>query len=300
MPIFFLIATGYVLAKKFEINVNTLSKLNFYAFLPAFTFVTIYTNDLSAYIGKAVLFLFISMAVNSIFVFITAGVRKIDNKKKYALMNSVILFNSGNIGIPLITLVFSGTKWLDEAIVIQITVMLVQSLVTNSLGFYNAGRGSLKWQEAVLSVVKMPTIWAILAAILLKHFSFRLETTFIWPAFIYLRNALIGFVLVTLGVQLSSTKLNNFDLDVLISVIFRLIAAPAASFIILKTLHFEGVLPQVLFISSALPSAVNSALMAIEMDNEPEFAAKSVAFSTIFCSVSLIIVIYLSKILFPL
>jgi predicted permease len=53
-----------------------------------------------------------------------------------------------------------------------------------------------------------------------------------------------------------------------------------------------------LLISSAVPSAINSALIAVEFDNEPDFASQVVITTTLFCSISLTIVIYLSNIIF--
>ena len=51
-------------------------------------------------------------------------------------------------------------------------------------------------------------------------------------------------------------------------------------------------LAQALVISTAFPTAVNSALLALEYDNEPEFAAAAVFYSTLISSVTVSGVIY--------
>lgn len=55
---------------------------------------------------------------------------------------------------------------------------------------------------------------------------------------------------------------------------------------------------QVLFISSSVPSAVSTALIAVEFNNEPDFASQVVMTGTLMSAVTVTAVIYLSKIIF--
>ncbi len=299
VPIFILIITGLIIGWKFTLDIGTLSKLNFYAFMPFFSFVVIYTSDFSVNMAQILIFAAVFMILNTLVSHGAAKLRGMNSKKKHILTNSVIFYNSGNIGIPLITLIYSGTPHLAQALVIQVTIMLTQSLTINTIGFYNAGRGELHWKDSIISVLKMPVIYAIILAVVFKQFNFDLQQSFAWPAFVYLKQALIGFVLVTLGVQLSQTKFSRGDPDVFIAVFLRLIGGPLLALLILKAAGINGQLVQVLFVSSSMPTAVNAALIAIERNAEPDFAAKTVMFTTIACSVSLVFVVYFSGILFP-
>ena len=60
-------------------------------------------------------------------------------------------------------------------------------------------------------------------------------------------------------------------------------------------LGIHGVLAQALVVGIATPTAVNSTLLADEFGNEREFAAQVVITTTVFCTVTLPLVIYLSK-----
>ncbi len=299
IPIFVMIGTGILLGRKFDLHIQTLSKLNIYAFMPTFTFVAIYTSDLSVNIGTTLIFLAVYLLINTAIAYTAAGIMRMKGNKKYVLLNSVIMYNTGNIGIPLITLIFAGSPYLNQALVIQITVMLSQVVIGSTLGFYNAGRGAMHWKDSIISVIKLPTIYAIIAAIILKKFNYDFTQNFVWPAFIYTKQAMIGFVLITLGVQLSATKPGKGDSEVAVVVALRLLAGPAAAFLLLKLAGIQGILAQVLFISSAAPTAVTSALISIERNCEPEFAAKVVMYSTLFCALTFIFVVYFSRILFP-
>ncbi|MNP05096.1 hypothetical protein D3C76_970390 [compost metagenome] len=52
-------------------------------------------------------------------------------------------------------------------------------------------------------------------------------------------------------------------------------------------------------ISSALPTAVNTALIAVERKNHPDFASQAVMVATLSSAVTLVLVVYISRIIFP-
>ena len=79
----------------------------------------------------------------------------------------------------------------------------------------------------------------------------------------------------------------------------RLIGGPIIAFFLIKVFGFTGMTAQALMISSSVPTAVNSALIAVEFDNYPDFASQAVMISTLFSAVSLVIVIYSARLLFP-
>ncbi|MFP3390431.1 hypothetical protein [Brevibacillus sp. SIMBA_040] len=60
-----------------------------------------------------------------------------------------------------------------------------------------------------------------------------------------------------------------------------------------------GITAQALFIVSAIPTSRNSAALALEYGNEPEFAAQAVLVSTLLSTVTLTMCITLSSHLFP-
>jgi hypothetical protein len=79
--------------------------------------------------------------------------------------------------------------------------------------------------------------------------------------------------------------------------VLRLMVGPILSGFIIWLLGIQGALAQSLLISTSFPTAVNSALLAMEFDNEPEFAAAVVFYSTMFSAVTVSVVIYAAKVL---
>lgn len=307
LPIFVLILLGYLMNKKFDLNIYTLTKLNFYIFVPSFTFVNIYTTTIPLEMTKVILGALLIMVINSFISIILSKMRNYDQGMQSAFSNSIMFYNAGNIGIPLITLVFSSppfvvngeTPYLSIALTAQIMVLVVQNITTNTIGFINAGRAKTHWKTCLIKVFKMPTIYAIPLAFLLKLVSYDLTEAFIWPALNYSRNALVPIALLALGIQLSRTKFEFNNKEVYLAVMVRHFIGPILALLAVYLLRLDGIMAQVLVIAAALPTAVNSALIAVEYDNYPDFASQVVMTSTLFSGISLVFIIYVARIYFP-
>lgn len=308
IPIFFIIFLGYICGKKFDLNIFTLSKLNFYIFVPTFVFMQMYTTKIPDNTIKIFTYAITLMIINFCVSTSIARIKKYEFNFKSAFVNSVMFYNSGNIGIPLITLIFSSkpfiingaTPYLDIAITAQIMVFFVQSLTTNTIGFFNAGRGNMDWKESLKNVFTMPAIYAILISIILKNMPYNMEESIIWPALLYLKAGMIPIALIALGVQLSKTSINLKCKDVYLSNTLRLIGGPVLAYLIIRTLGITGIVAQTLLISSSVPTAVNTALIAVEMNCEPEYASQVVMSSTLLSSITIVLTVYVSRLIFPI
>lgn len=300
VPIFIIICLGYGLNKSFDLDIDTLSKLNFYLYVPSFTFYNLYRTQISMELINVLLFGIAMFVINFIIGFIVTKIARLDKGMTAAMQNSLMFYNSGNIGIPLITLVFSDTPYLELALACQVMILVVQNLTTNTVGFINAGRATVSIREAVVRVLKMPTIYVIPLVFLLKALPLDLTNTFLWPTLTYIQNGLISIALFSLGVQLSKSKLSVKSPMVYVSVIFRLLGGPAIAALLIYIFKFEGVIAQAVFISSSVPTALNTALIAVECKNKEDFAAQVVMLSTILSAITMTGVIYMSRILFPI
>jgi malate permease and related proteins len=301
IPIFVLIFMGYLAAKKFSLDINTLSKLNFYIFVPGFAFVNIYTTELPLEMLKILLATILILIANNFIGMFIAKLRGYDSGMTNAFKNTLMFYNSGNIGVPLITLVFSSGPYLpyrDTAVTAQIMVLVIQNITTNTWGFYNAGCANMDVKASVKKIIAFPTVYAIPLALILKTIPYDITVMPFWPALTYVRNGLVPIALITLGVQLCRTTFDFKNKEVYLSVVTRLLGGPIIALGLIYMLNFSGVLAQVLLISSAVPTAVNVALIAVECDNYQDFSSQTVMMSTLFSSVTLTIVIYAAKLMF--
>lgn len=306
-PIFVLCGLGYLLSRKFELDIVTLNKINFYLLVPSFTFVYLYTTRIPIEMLKVLAASIILMILNFLVALIVSKFRGHSFSMKNAFVNSILFYNSGNIGVPLITLIFSSAPflsggkapYLNIALTAQIMVLVVQDITTNTIGFFNAGRAHLKPKDSFKKILKMPAIYAIPSAFILKLIPTDMTILPFWPALEYLRNALVPVALIILGIQISKTKLHSINSTVIWSVLLRLVGGPLLAIGIINLFSLNGIAAQAFLISSAVPTAVNTALIAVEYDNEPEFSSQTVLISTLACTLTLAVVIHFSRVLFP-
>ena len=306
IPIFILISLGFILDKQFRLDLNTLSKINFYLFVPAFSFVFIYKTDISADLVRVLVLNFTLLAIMFLTGAFFAKILKLPKKTGKAFENALMFYNSGNIGVSLMTLVFSnapftenGTApYLSMALAVQIMTLLVQNLSTNTIGFINSGGEGMTLRTGVGRVVRMPTLYAVTCAILFKLFPFDFSATPVWPALENLRAGLVGVALITLGVQLSKTKIDVKNKLPYLAAFCRLLGGPAAAFLLIKLFGFDGVIARAVFISSSTPAAVNTALLSAEMNGDSDFAVQTVTVSTLLSAVTMTTVVYLAYVIF--
>ncbi|MGO1370112.1 MAG: AEC family transporter [Senegalia sp. (in: firmicutes)] len=299
-PIFFLILIGFVLNKIFDLDMFTLSKLNFYVFVPSFLLVNIYNADLDIKFLKVFVFGILLVAFNYILGILISLLLGYSNSLKNAFINSITFINAGNIGIPLITLIFINSPYVDMAIATHIIIYLTQNIFTNTIGFYNASRGNNDWRRSIIAVFKIPVIYIIPIAFSLKYIPYDFSENPLWTGIVYAKSGMISFALIVLGIQLSKTRISFKNYSVYLSNIIRLIGGPIIAFILIKFLNINNIMAQTLMVSSSLPTAINTALIAVEHNNEAEFASQAVMTSTILSGITLSIIVSISRMLFPI
>lgn len=308
IPIFTLIFIGILVDRKFQLNVSTLSKLNLYVFVPAFIFVNVYTTQIPLEMLKALAIALLILFANWLLSLLIGKIRKFDASMTNAFASSIMFYNSGNFGIPLITLVYSSkpflingeTPYLDFALTVQVIVLIVQNVSLNTLGVFNATRGtSGSIKTALKKSLSLPAIYFVIAAFIFKFISYDLTQFPLWPALNYAKNGLISIALITLGVQLSHTKFKLKDPNVYLSVLTRLLLGPVVALFLVFVFGLDGIIAQVMIISAGLPTAVNTALIAVEFKNKPDFASQTVMVATLLSSITLTGVIYFATKMFP-
>jgi predicted permease len=291
VPLSIMITIGVILQRTFKLDMHTLSKLNFYLLSPAVLFTMLYESTFTAEIAfQVVLFFFIFYALLWGTVEIFMYLRRLKGGMRSAMRNSVIFYNSANFAIPLNQLVFASNPFTMS---VQLLIMMFQSVLPNTLGIYliNADRMSVK--DALKVVFTFPAVYVLPLALMFKMFHIPIPQP-IYAPLEYISQAFIAMALVTLGAQLGNMKWSLSKIDLLsVSVALRLIVSPALGFLVVWMLGFEGLLAQALILSCAVPTSLSSMLLAVEFDNEPDFASQAVFMSTLLSIITVTVVIAL-------
>lgn len=263
--------------------------------MPAVSF----TNIFESKIGGQSLFIIIGFLLvqNLALMAVSSGLARaarFERSLSATFKNSVVLNNSGNFGLSVSQLVFHNNP-LGASV--QVIVSIFQSLVTYTYGLMNSVSVQNNGSKVLLEFLKLPTLYALAAGLLLNSLSVPIPDT-IWNPINNVSNAFIAIALLTLGAQSAHLKINRISLPLLFSLIGRLVLSPCLAFVIILCFKLEGTMAQALFIASSYPTSRNSALFALEYNNHPEYAAQTVLLSTLLSSMTVTIAVYLSKILF--
>jgi predicted permease len=298
LPMGIMIGLGIIIQRAFSLDIKTLSKLNFYLFSPAIMFDLLYKTEISAKVIYQVLaFFVVFMAAQYIIVEAVVRARGYKPSMKSAMRNSVLFYNSANYGIPLNQLAFSGN---ERTLAIQVLIMMMQSLVPNTYGIYNVNAHKADMRAIMKTILSMPIIYIIPLAFLLRGFHVPIPGPIATPID-YLSKAFIGTALITLGVQLGNMEWKisrSLAIDVSISGILRLVAGPLLAWLIvwamglIKPMELDKLMAAALIVSSAVPTSLSSVLLAVEFDNEAEFASQSVFVSTLISMITVTVVIF--------
>lgn len=298
LPMGFMIALGIILQRAFKLDIKTLSKLNFYLFSPAFMFHLLYSTAISgSLVGNVLLFLAIFMLAQYTLLEIVIRLRGYKPSMRSAMRNSVLFYNSANYGVPINQLAFAGNP---STLAIQIIVMMAQSLIPNTYGIYSVNAHKADMRKVWKTILSMPIIYVIPVSLLLRGFQVPIPQPISTPIE-YLSSAFIGTALITLGVQLGNMEWKikrSLLIDVSLSALLRLVAGPALAWLIVSFLPMDKLTAAALIVSSAVPTSLSSVLLAVEFDNEEEFASQSVFISTIMSILTVTAVIFFLKLEF--
>ncbi|OXS53103.1 transporter [Cohnella sp. CIP 111063] len=293
LPLSLVIGLGILLHRIFSLDIKTLSKLNFYLFSPAIMFELLYGTAISMQMfGQVLLFFVLFMLLQYAVLEVIVRLRGYKGGMRAAMRNSVLFYNSANYGIPINQLAFAGNTY---TLSVQIIIMMMQSLIPNTYGIYSVNAHKADWRAIRKVILSMPVIYVIPVALLMRSFQVPL------PGFVdisvgYLSDAFIGMALFTLGVQLGDMKVfltRKLAADVGIATGLRLIAGPLLAWGVVLLLGVDDMMGAALIVSSAVPTSLSSVLLAVEFDNEKDFASQSVLVSTALSIATVTAVIYL-------
>lgn len=280
LPVFILIGAGSLLHWLFKLDLYTLAKINFYYITPAAVFMSMYHSEMSyALLGTVVGFYALYIFVLYILSFGITRLLKYPSGMKAAFTNSVLLDNAGNYGLPVNSLAFGGNPLASS---LQSLIMTLQSLLTFTYGVMSIQRAKLKgnYRVVIIGFLKMPVPYALVLGLLLHALSVPLPA-FLSQPLTYAQESMVAIALLTLGAQIIKYPMRLNRLDVYLSLVLRLLAAPLIGVLLVLALGIKGIPAQALMIASGMPTGVNASLLAEEYNNEPDFAAQTVLISTL-------------------
>ncbi len=290
-PIVTIILIGYAFRKFISIDVRQLTDVSLYIFTSALVFYTILNTRIPTakilIMGFAIVVLYSILAAFGLFVGI---VKKYSSEYLSATLLCLLFVNSGNMGLP-----FNLFAYGQEGLEIASLYLVFNAIMTHSIGIFIAARGQRSNLNALAAVFKMPLIYAVFFAVLARALPVNRDN-FIFTAIDLLQQAAVPFMLTILGIQIANTQITgnwgkiNFVLG------GRLFLSPVLALFISFIFGLDGLMQKVFIIQSAMPVAINSAILSIKFDAKPNFVANAVVLSTGVSIVSLALVFMLVEV----
>lgn len=289
LPIAVIVIIGYVMQLKLKLDRPTLGKLMINYIMPGFIFMNLYNTEIDfGLLAYIMMFLSIFAVVSYIISRIIAGITGVKEEHRVLFTNSSLFYNAGNYGVPVNDLVFKSDPF---AMSVQIMMVVFQNIIAYSYGVFVLSAENVGKTKALLGYFKMPMFYGLFLGLLFNYFSVDLPEPIVSPLN-YIKDAMIGMVLFILGTQIAGIKFKKLRVTAFIATAVKLLILPAVALPLLMLFNVDGVVAQAILITTALPSSVNSSVIAQQYSNDPEYAAEIVMISTLISAATVPLVIF--------
>jgi len=292
IPIFIVIGLGYILERRLQIEIRSVSRTIFYALTPCLVFSSLVKSTVSG--GEFWRIASFEILITLVVALVAWGVARalrFDRAMESAFLLVTIFVNAGNYGLSVNQLAFGET-----ALARAIIYFVVSSLLINTTGIYLASRGKARTFDALLNVFKVPIVYAVLLAVFVKQLSWSTTTELIsldvtgspvFKAVEMVGKGAMPLMLLLLGMQLAKTPLIQGMRTAGLAAFIRLAVAPIIAFSLAHLLGLTGATLQACVVEASMPTAVTTAVLAIEFDAKPEFVTSVVFLSTLASPITL-------------
>jgi hypothetical protein len=213
--------------------------------------------------------------------FLFGSFLKLERTALVAIIVTTMFANTGNYGLPLVSFAF-GEKALSYASVYFITT----TFLFYTVGVVIASLGHMNFKEALLGLLKLPTLWAVLLAILLNMWGVQIPTP-IDRAVQLASDGTIPLMLVLLGVQMTKVEFSANMRALQLSVFLRLLIAPVIALLLTALYGIQGFAHQASITQASMPSMVSTTVLAEEYHLDSKLIATVVFVSTLLSPLTL-------------
>lgn len=262
LPLFAVVAVGFVYARRHRPDMGAATALNMDVFVPALVFSALASRDadLAAHgpLALAGLLLVLGSGLLAWPIARAAGV----SVRTFA--PPMMFVNSGNMGIPLLVLAFG-----EQAMPAAVVLFLVENFLHFSLGTRMLDR-----RADLLGVLRTPVMLACLAGLTVNLSGGELPTIVALPVDM-LGQVAIPLMLFTLGVRLTDVDLSDWRVG-LLGTVTRPLVGVALAWLIAAALALPADQAKILILFGALPPAVLNYVFAERYDQESKRVASIV------------------------
>ncbi|MFT8424572.1 MAG: AEC family transporter [Liquorilactobacillus sp.] len=286
LPVILIFASGFIFKIKTQMAIKPLSNIAIYLLLPFLVFQTFYKYSINSKFVTIIIVTSIILILLIIIGVVFSRFWGLDQDERDAFLLSICFPNSGNFGIPIIMFAF-GSKELQYGM----AIMIFHNILMGTVGIYVASDKSSGIRKPLTNIFKQPMNYVILPAILLNKCNVVVPN-FLMKSVNLIGNATIPIIMLVLGMQLAEIHFQKVDWRTAgWACLFRLVISPLIAYFIATMLMLSYSMMVVLVLMSAMPSAANTTLYAIEFDKKPQYVSICTLVSTIFSVVTITMIL---------
>lgn len=276
LPVFLMAGSGMAARRLLAIDVKQVARTAMYILSPALAFDSIYRTRIGGgELAKISLFMVLLVLIMVAITALAGRVLGWHRRLTSAAALGAAFPNVANYGLPVILFTWGEAGFERAAVAVVWGAFLMYSA-----GTFIAARGRQGWRASARAVCKMPLVWAALAASALRLTGLTLPEP-IARAVHTLGTGAVPLVVVLLGMQVAGIRLRGARLQIAAATALRLVVAPLVGLGLVALLRPDPLTGKVLILEAAMPAAVNTLLIALELDAEPDLVSGVALVSTV-------------------
>lgn len=275
LPIIALIALGWLLQPRLNLDVGSLNRLQVYVVMPCFLvhFLASGKQPLSIvwpvfYLGIVQFLVLIPLG------WLCAIAFRLRRSLGPVMGLGTAYANVGFFGIPVTQLAFGPDYLIYQSV---LTALMAVFTVTGGLLLLAPGGSGLF--AKLKTVLQTPLVPAVLLGLALRGFEVNLPPLVSQPL-LFLGSIFTPLALYTLGAQLAGQAIRVEVLPQTLIVLLKFLLAPLFTLWLCRVMGFPDDVSDVLVVAAATPVGVLITIFAAEYKNEPEFLSTAVVVTT--------------------
>ena len=285
MPVFGVVLLGYLLGGRLALQAQTLTRVAYYVFVPAFIFRAISGSNIP--LENATKMLCFIVGTHLLAALAAGGIARLMGRSREMIAAFVMIAVFGNVGnYGLAVIRFR----LGDASIAPATIYFVAITVTAfvvCVGAAGWAHGGSK--GALLGLIKTPALWSVVPALIVSNSDLVVPLVFTRMIGL-LADGMIPVMLFALGLQLLEQKQVSFSLDVVVASSVRLLLAPTLACLVAIPFGFSHVNYASGVLQAGMPTAILVAIISKENNIVPQFVTSVVLFSTLASIVTLTLI----------
>jgi malate permease and related proteins len=293
LPVMVVVLLGYVLRRSFPLEVRTLNRVSLYVLTPCLVFVTLLRTDVAgAEAARLTVQMGLVMIATTICAFLAAIPFRLSGSQRSGFVLTTTFMNSGNYGLSVSRFAFG-----DIGFQYAVIGYLTQAILAQTLAVYLASAGQASRRAALAQVFRLPLIYAVIIALVLRLLGVRLDeengdiALGLFRGLRLVADAALPLLLLILGTQLANRQPTTAPGLLATATVVRLLLSIPLAYLIGGIIGLSGLPLYVGTIQAAMPTAVNMIVLAVEFEAWPEFVSSGVVATTLGSLISLTILI---------